>query len=100
MSSKQNLISPTLIEQINKSHRTAKNDVRIGADTASLAKVLIDQIEQAEADLMQAVFRLAAKYEHAHELAAVASPNIHITSLLMSAGIQTEDHDNEQGNLY
>ena len=94
------LISPTLIEQINKSHRTAKDDIRIGADTASLAKVLIDQIEQAEADLMQAVFRLAAKYEHAHELAITAQPNVQLTGLLMAAGIQTQDHDHEQGNLY
>lgn len=95
------LISPTLIEEINKSHLQARFDIHIGADTHSLAKVLIDQIEQAEADLMQALFRLAAKYEHAHELAITASPNVHITSLLMSAGIQTqEQHDNEQGNLY
>ena len=94
------LISPALIEQVNRSHLQARLDIRIGADTNSLAKVLIDQIEQAESDLMQAVFRLAAKYEHAHELATVASPNVHITSLLMSAGIQTEEHDNEQGNLY
>lgn len=96
------LIRPTLIEQINKSHLQARFDIHTGADTASLAKVLIDQIEQAEADLMQAVFRLAAKYEHAHELAITAQPNVQLSSLLMAAGIQTQphDHDHEQGNLY
>ena len=94
------LISPTLIEEINKSHLQARFDIHIGADTHSLAKVLIDQIEQAEEDLMQALFRLAAKYEHAHELAITAQPNIQLAGLLASAGIQTQDHDDQQGNLY
>jgi hypothetical protein len=63
------------------------------------------QVDEAESQLLRSVIKLLDKYNHALELAYSKRPNLELTGLLLSAGVEPNSNnnyhdDNEQGHLY
>jgi hypothetical protein len=81
------------IVNINNSAKHVEEDIREGCENCPLlAKVLIERVHQAEADVLRALGILAGKYEHAHQLNldAITAPGIAVQQLMSTAGIQVE----------
>ena len=85
------LITHRELAALNRSHQCAVEDIISGcADAPLLAKVLVDQLERAEKDLLRALVILQDKYIHAHglRLDAKAAPDVAVDELLAGSGIQ------------
>lgn len=87
----RHFIDLTMIHAINRLHDTALQNIVEGEPITTLRELKITQLRRAERELVEAMERLAAKYEAAQTSAILARPNLELAVIMETTGIQSEN---------